>query len=75
MVFTDKDGNVLDNTNDVMYDDDNPNRPEITGVDDRNTLEITGVENNNDNTDTIQEIEHTQHIMQQNDKTVKAPTT
>ena len=45
----DKDGHVLDNTNDNADDHANLNGPEITGVDDHNTLEITGVADNNDN--------------------------
>ena len=70
IVFTEKDGNILDDTNDVIDDDASTNTPGITGVDDCNTLEITGVDDNNENTDTniTQGIEHIQqYITETND--------
>jgi len=40
-VYTDKDGNVLDNMNNDANDVENQNELEIAGVDDHKILEIT----------------------------------
>ena len=73
IVFTDKDGNILDNTNDVTDDDTSPITPEITGEHDSNTLEITGVDDNNKNTDTntTQGNEHIQQYDMETNNTNK----
>jgi len=64
IILTDKDGNVIDNTNDVVDDYYSRNRPTITGVEDHNTLGITVVDDNeqyeNMDTNATQENEHTQ---------------